>query len=161
MEEQPQFNDVLLYATAQGKVKIEVTYEDETFWLNQKRMGELFGVARSTIAEHLQNIFQTSELDENSVWRKFRHTAADGKNHETQFYNLEAVIAIGYCVNSVQATRFRIWSTNTLKEFIVKGFENRKRQGANLAFSIFRTPQYFYHFQAKSALIQRHWHIQQ
>ena len=95
-----EFNDILLYADANGKVKIEVIYEDETFWLSQKKMAELFDVSVSTINEHLQNIFKSSELDENSVIRKFRITATDGKNYNTNFYNLDAIIAIGYRVNS-------------------------------------------------------------
>lgn len=132
MEEKPQFNDILLYSTANGTVKIEVLYEDETFWLNQKRMAELFGVESHTITYHLKEIFKSEELDENSVTRKIRVTAADGKNYNTQFYNLDAVIAVGYRVNSLQATRFRIWATTTLKEFIIKGFvldDDRLKQG--------------------------------
>jgi hypothetical protein len=117
-----EFNELLLYADANGKVKIEVIYEDETFWLSQKKMAELFDVGVSTINEHLQNIFKSNELDENSVIRKFRITAADGKNYNTNFYNLDAIIATGYRVNSHRATQFRIWATATLKEFIIKGF---------------------------------------
>lgn len=132
MEEKPQFNDILLYSTANGAVKIEVLYEDETFWLSQKRMAELFGVESHTITYHLKEVFKSEELDENSVTRKIRVTAADGKNYNTQFYNLDAVIAVGYRVNSLQATRFRIWATTTLKEFIIKGFvldDDRFKQG--------------------------------
>lgn len=132
MEEKLQFNDILLYSTSNGTIKVEVLYEDETFWLSQKRMAELFGVSIPTINEHLQNIFQTQELEEQSVIRKFRITAADGKNYNTQFYNLDAIIAVGYRVNSVQATRFRIWATKTLKEYIIKGFvldDERLKQG--------------------------------
>lgn len=132
MENNPQFNDILLYTTANGTVKVEVLYEDETFWLSQKRMAELFGVSTQTVNEHLQNTFQTGELDPDSVIRKFRITAADGKNYNTQFYNLDAIIAIGYRVNSHQATRFRVWSTKVLKEFIIKGFvldDERLKQG--------------------------------
>ena len=132
MENAPPFNDILLYTTSEGNVKIEVLFENETFWLSQTKIAELFGKGRSTIAEHLQNIYDTKELDENSVCRKFRQTAADGKNYETQFYNLDAIIAIGYRVNSHRATQFRIWATHTLKEFIIKGFvldDNRLKQG--------------------------------
>lgn len=127
-----EFNDVLLYTDANGKVKIEVIFEGETFWLSQKKMAELFGVSVSTINEHLQNIFSSNELDENSVIRKFRITAADGKNYNTHFYNLDAIIAVGYRVNSFQATQFRKWATATLKEFIIKGFvldDERLKQG--------------------------------
>lgn len=127
-----EFNDILLYTDANGKVKIEVIFEDETFWLSQKKMAELFGVSVSTINEHLQNIFNSNELYENSVIRKFRITAADGKNYNTNFYNLDAIIAVGYRVNSFQATQFRKWATATLKEFIIKGFvldDERLKQG--------------------------------
>lgn len=132
MENNPQFNDILLYSTANGSVKVEVLYEDETFWLSQKRMAELFNVEIPTINYHLKEVFKSGELDENSVIRKILITAADGKNYNTQFYNLDAVIAVGYRVNSVQATKFRIWATKTLKEFIIKGFvldDERLKQG--------------------------------
>jgi hypothetical protein len=132
MENSPQFNNILLYSGADGKVKIEIIYESETFWLSQKRIAELFGVERSVVTKHLKNIFESGELNENSVCAFFAHTAADGKSYKTQFYNLDAVIAVGYRVNSHQATQFRIWATNTLKEFIIKGFvldDERLKQG--------------------------------
>jgi hypothetical protein len=132
MENKLQFNNILLYTGTEGKVKIEIIYESETFWLSQKRIAELFGVERSVVTKHLKNIFESGELDENSVCAFFAHTAADGKNYKTQFYNLDAVIAVGYRVNSHQATQFRIWATNTLKEFIIKGFvldDERLKQG--------------------------------
>ena len=132
MENNPQFNDILLYSTANGSVKVEVLYEDETFWLSQKRMAELFNVEIPTINYHLKEVFKSGELEENSVIRKILITAADGKNYNTQFYNLDAVIAVGYRVNSVQATKFRIWATKTLKEFIIKGFvldDEKLKQG--------------------------------
>lgn len=127
-----EFNDILLYTDTHGKVKVEVIYEDESFWLSQKKMAELFAVSVPTINEHLQNIFKSNELDEESVIRKFRITAADGKNYNTNFYNLDAIIAVGYRVNSHSATQFRIWATATLKEFIIKGFvldDERLKQG--------------------------------
>lgn len=127
-----EFNDILLYTDANGKVKIEVIYEDDTFWLSQKKMAELFDVTVPTINEHLLNIFKSKELDEISVIRKFLITAADGKNYNTNFYNLDAIIAVGYRVNSHRATQFRIWATATLKEFIIKGFvldDERLKQG--------------------------------
>jgi hypothetical protein len=126
--------EILLYSVPEGKATIEVFFEDETFWLSQKKMAELFGVTVKTISEHLQNVFITSELDKDSVIRNFRTTAADGKNYDTQFYNLDAIIAVGYRVNSIEATRFRIWSTKTLREFIIKGFvldDERLKQGKN------------------------------
>lgn len=127
-----EFNDILLYTDTHGKVKVEVIYEDESFWLSQKKMAELFAVSVPTINEHLQNIFKSNELDEASVIRKFRITAADGKNYNTNVYNLDAIIAVGYRVNSHSATQFRIWATATLKEFIIKGFvldDERLKQG--------------------------------
>jgi hypothetical protein len=103
-------------------VKVDVVYSGETFWLTQKRMAELFGVAVPAISKHLKNIFETGELQENSVISKMETTAADGKNYTTAFYSLDAVIAVGYRVNSRQATQFRIWATERLKEYIIKGF---------------------------------------
>jgi hypothetical protein len=132
MENTPHFNDILLYTTAEGKVKIEVLFENETFWLSQKKMSELFGVQRPAITKHLKNIFESGELQETSVSSKMEHTAEDGKRYETQYYNLDAIIAVGYRVNSHRATQFRIWATHTLKEFIIKGFvldDNRLKQG--------------------------------
>ncbi len=117
-----EVTDFLLYTAPNSEVKVEVLLNDETLWLTQKRMAELFGVKVPTINEHLKDIFKTSELDENSVIRKFRTTAADGKNYNTHYYNLDAVISVGYRVNSAQATQFRIWATNLIKEYIIKGF---------------------------------------
>lgn len=124
--------EILLYGDPKGSSYIEVFYENETFWLSQKKMAELFAVDIRTISEHLINIFTTKELEENSVIRNFRITANDGKKYLTKFYNLDAIIAVGYRVNSVEATRFRIWSTKTLREFIIKGFvldDERLKQG--------------------------------
>lgn len=107
-------------------------YSGETFWLTQKRLAELFSVDRSVITKHLQNIFLTQELEEESVCAIFAHTAEDGKTYQTNFYNLDAIIAVGYRVNSIQATQFRIWATQTLREFIMKGFvldDERLKQG--------------------------------
>jgi hypothetical protein len=126
--------EILLYTAPEGKTHIDVFYEEESFWLSQKKMAELFGVDLRTISEHLQNIFKTNELEENSVIRNFRITAADGKNYQTNFYNLDAIIAVGYRVNSIEATRFRIWATKTLREYIIKGFvldDERLKQGKN------------------------------
>ncbi len=131
-ETAPQFNDLLLYTTPDGGVKVDVIYEGETFWLSQKKMAELFGVEIHTVNYHLKEIFKSGELVENSVIRIFRITAADGKTYNTQFYNLDAIIAVGYRVNSQRATQFRIWATQTLKEFIIKGFvldDERLKQG--------------------------------
>ncbi len=118
----PQDGEIILYRTPNDAVRVEVLYESETFWLNQKRMAELFGVDVRTISEHLRNIFGAGELNEDAVVRKIRNTAADGKSYLVSFYNLDAIISVGYRVNSVQATQFRIWATQTLREFIIKGF---------------------------------------
>ena len=130
--EKQDFNEILLYTTADGSVKVEILFESETFWLSQKKMAELFDVESHTVTYHLKEIFKGGELDENSVTRKIRATAADGKNYNTQFYSLDAIIAVGYRVNSHRATQFRIWATQTLKEFIIKGFvldDGRLKQG--------------------------------
>ena len=125
-------NQFLLYTAPDGAVKVEVFYQDETVWLTQKALAELFGVDRSVITKHLRNIFKEGELSEDSVCARFAHTASDGKTYRTNYYNLDAIIAVGYRVNSYQATRFRIWATKTLREFIVKGFvldDERLKQG--------------------------------
>lgn len=132
MEENSNF---IIYNTPNGEVKIDVFVEDESVWLTQKSMAELFGVSKSTISEHLSNIFTDKELDESSVVRKFRTTASDGKNYNTNYYNLDAIISVGYRVNSSKATQFRIWATQTLKEYIIKGFvldDNRLKQGQTI-----------------------------
>ncbi|MDA3802769.1 MAG: virulence RhuM family protein [Patescibacteria group bacterium] len=116
------FTEFLLYTTPNGKVKVEIFLRDETVWLTQKRMAELFDVEINTINYHLKEIFKSAELSENSVIRKIRITANDGKKYETNFYNLDAIISVGYRVNSSQATQFRIWATERLKEYIIKGF---------------------------------------
>lgn len=113
---------ILLYQTSEANINIEVTFLDENFWLSQKAMAQLFGVESNTITYHLGKILESNELDKHSVTRKIRATASDGKNYNTLFYNLDAIIAVGYRVNSNQATQFRIWATKALKEFIIKGF---------------------------------------
>lgn len=114
--------EIILYNDANGKVKIEVLIQNETLWLPQAKIAELFGVDRTVITKHLKNIFSTKELERDSVCAKIAHTAEDGKTYQTQFYNLDAIISVGYRVNSAQATQFRIWATERLKEYIVKGF---------------------------------------
>jgi len=128
----PREGDIIFYTTPDGAVHIEVFFQNETFWLSQKKMAELFGVEVHTINYHLKEIFNSKELDEGSVIRKIRITASDGKAYMTNFYNLDAIIAVGYRVNSYQATQFRIWATRTLREFIIKGFvldDERLKQG--------------------------------
>ncbi len=121
-EETPKEGRIILYQTPKGSLRIEVLYEAETFWLSQKKIADLFGVYVRTISEHLRNVFVAGELDEAAVIRKFRTTAADSKNYLVSYYNLDAIISVGYRVNSTQATQFRIWATQTLREFITKGF---------------------------------------
>jgi len=116
------FNEILLYTTPNGKVKVEIYLRNETIWLSQQKIADLFGIDRTVITKHLKNIFNSNELKEDSVCAKIAHTAADGKIYATQFYNLDAIISVGYRVNSVQATHFRIWATERLKEYIIKGF---------------------------------------
>ena len=115
-------SEILLYSDENGKEFISVVFKDETFWLTQKAMAELFGCTVDNISLHLKNIFAERELDREAVTEKFSATAADGKNYLTQHYNLDAIIAVGYRVNSKKATRFRQWATKTLKEYIQKGF---------------------------------------
>ena len=122
--------DFLIFTSQAGEESIEVRVEGETVWLTQKLIAELFGKGRSTITEHLLNIFAEGELLENSVCREFRHTGNDGKNYQTKFYNLDAIISIGYRVNSKRATQFRQWATQVLREFAIKGFVlDNKRLG--------------------------------
>jgi len=114
--------EFLIFTVQSGEQSIEARYQDESIWLTQKLMAELFGVDVRTINEHLKNIFKSRELDERSVIRKFRITAADGKNYNTQHYSLDAIISVGYRVNSLRATQFRQWATNVLREFAIKGY---------------------------------------
>src|SRR3989339_1464503 len=119
---QNAFTEFLLYTTPNGKIKVEIFLHNENIWLTQAKIAELFGVERSVVTKHLQNIFDSAELKENSVCANFAHTADDGKTYNTKFYNLDAIISVGYRVNSQQATHFRIWATNVLKEYMIKGF---------------------------------------
>lgn len=117
-----QENKIIIYQTENENVKVDVFFEKETFWLAQKSMAELFDVQVPAISKHLKNIFTENELEENSVVSKTEITASDGKTYQTNFYNLDAIIAVGYRVNSRKATKFRQWATSTLKEYIIKGF---------------------------------------
>lgn len=120
--------EFLIFTEQAGEKGIEARYEDETIWLTQKLMAELFDVTIPTINEHLKNVFESKELDQNSVIRKFLITASDGKNYNSQFYNLDAIISVGYRVNSKRATQFRQWATKVLHQFAIKGFVlDRKR----------------------------------
>ena len=120
--------EFLIFTGQAGEQSFEARYEDETVWLTQKLMAELFAVDVRTVSEHLKNIFDTAELSEDSAIRKFRNTASDGKSYLPQFYNLDAIISVGYRVNSVRATQFRQWATRVLREFAIKGYVlDRKR----------------------------------
>ncbi|HEY4111121.1 RhuM family protein [Puia sp.] len=129
--------EILFYVVPEEKATIEVLFEEETFWLSQKKMAGLFNVEVNTINYHLKEIFNSLELNEKSTIRNFRIVQTEGQRkveREVAFYNLDAIIAVGYRVNSKEATRFRIWATKTLREFIIKGFvldNNRLKQGAN------------------------------
>lgn len=126
--------EFLIFTQQAGENGIEVRYEEGSIWLTQKLMAELFDVDVRTVSEHLQNIYASGELKEDAVIRKFRITASDGKNYNTQFYNLDAIISVGYRVNSKRATQFRQWATQILKEFAIKGFVLDKKRLENGSF---------------------------
>ncbi len=115
-------NEMLIYRSADGSIKIDVCMGKETVWLTQDQMATLFGKAKSTINEHLKNIFSEGELVADSVIRNFRTTATDGKSYDTNYYNLDVIISVGYRVKSHQGTQFRIWATQVLREYLIKGF---------------------------------------
>ena len=115
-------NEILLYKTDNAEVKVEIMLRNENLWLTQAKMAELFDVQKAAISKHLKNIFADGELLESSVVSKMETTASDGKNYQTNIYNLDAIIAVGYRINSKKATMFRIWATQILKEYIIKGF---------------------------------------
>ena len=128
-------SEIIIYQNTDGNIKIDVRLEEETVWLTQAQMALLFGKARTTITEHIQNVFKEGELDENSVCRNFRLTAEDGKSYDTNHYNLDVIISVGYRVKSPQGTQFRIWATQRLKEYIIKGFalnDDRFKQGSSM-----------------------------
>ncbi len=132
MDKQVEF---LMYQSTEEDVMVNALMKDETIWLTQKAMGELFGCSSDNISLHLKKIFAENELDKNSVTEKISATAADGKRYMTQFYNLDAVISVGYRVNSRKATKFRIWATSILKEYMTKGFamdDERLKQGQTI-----------------------------
>lgn len=115
-------SDIIMYKRDDGSVNVEILVQDETLWLTQDRMAELFGVDRTVITKHLRNIFMVGELEKDSVCAKIAHTASDGKTYKVQFYNLDAILSVGYRVNSKQATLFRIFASQVLKEYLIKGF---------------------------------------
>lgn len=136
-----ELTEFLLYTTPSGKVKVEIFFHNENIWLTQKRMAELFGVQRPAITKHLNNIIKEGELDEKSVSSILEHTAEDDKKYKTKYYNLDAIISVGYRVNSSQATKFRIWATERLKEYMIKGFildDERLKNGKHFGKDYFR-----------------------
>ena len=141
LTQKEELTEFLLYTTANNEVRVETYLYDETLWLPQKRIAELFGVDRTVITKHLKNIFESRELEENSVSAKIAHTAEDGKKYNTKFYNLDAIFSVGYRVNSSKATQFRIWATKILKEFIIKGFamdDERMKNGRHFGKDYFK-----------------------
>ena len=132
-------SQILIYQSEDGQTKIEVQLQDETVWLTQKHMAELFQTSKQNIGQHLKNIFEEGELNENSVVKKFFTTAADGKKYQTFFYNLDAIISVGYRIKSHVATRFRQWATRHIKEFIIKGFvlDDERLKNPDLPFDYF------------------------
>ncbi len=136
-----ELTEFLLYTTPDGKVKVEIFFHEENIWLTQKRMAELFGVQRPAITRHLKNIFTCEELTQESVCSILEHTAEDGKKYKTKYYNLDAIISVGYRINSTQATRFRIWATERLREYMLKGFildDERLKNGRYFGKDYFR-----------------------
>ncbi|SHG65271.1 Uncharacterized conserved protein [Flavobacterium micromati] len=135
-ESTPNNNNFILYTALDGSVKIEAYIQDETIWLTQQKIADVFGVTKSTISEHLTNVFDSGELDKEATVRKIRTVQKEGQREVTrnlEYYNLDAIISVGYRVNSSKATQFRIWATNTLKQYIIKGFamdDERLKQGA-------------------------------
>ena len=141
IEAEPPNSELLIYQATDGKIKLDVHLENETVWLSQAHMAELFDKSKKTISEHIRNIFNEGELEENVVVRNFRtttqHGAIEGKTQskEVQFYNLDVIISVGYRVKSKQGTQFRIWATQRLKEYIVKGFalnDERFKSGSSM-----------------------------
>jgi len=136
-----ELTEFLLYTTPNSEIKVETYLHNESLWLPQKRMAELFGVNVPAISKHLKNIFEDGELEEKAVVSILETTAEDGKNYKTKFYNLDAILSVGYRVNSSKATQFRIWATKILKEYIIKGFamdDDRLKNGQYFGKDYFR-----------------------
>jgi len=120
--------EIVIYRAKKGRAQIEVRLEEETVWLSQKQLADLFESERSVVTKHINNVFKTKELQKNSVCAKFAHTAADGKTYQVNFYNLDMIIAVGYRINSKRGTQFRIWATTILKDHLIQGYSiNEKR----------------------------------
>lgn len=138
--------EFLIFQAEDKATGVQVLYENETIWATQEAIATLFDKGRTTITEHLKHIFESGELEQQSVCRKFRHTAADGKNYDTQFYNLDAIISVGYRVNSIRATQFRRWATCILRQFALRGYVIDRKRMENGAFL---SEDYFEHLLAE------------
>ena len=136
-------SEILIYQSSNGKVKLDVMLENETIWLSQKQLCELYGKSKSTISEHIKAIFDDEELEPNSVVRNFRTTASDGKNYDVEHYNLDMIIALGFKVRSRSGVQFRKWANSTLKEYIIKGFAIDDDRLKNPVISDVKAPDYF------------------
>lgn len=135
--------EFIMFASGDGKVRIECRFENETLWLSQAMICELYGKAKATISGHIKNIFEEGELDENSVVRFYRTTASDGKNYQVQYFNLPLILAVGYRVRSTRGTQFRQWATQTLQEFLIKGFVMDDERLKNPPVGSSAVPDYF------------------
>lgn len=136
-------SEILIYQSSNGKVKLDVMLENETIWLSQKQLCELYGKSKSTISEHIKAIFEDEELNRNSVVRFFRTTASDGKNYDVEHYNLDVIIALGFKVRSRSGVQFRKWANSTLKEYIIKGFVIDDDRLKNPVIGDVKAPDYF------------------
>lgn len=136
-------SEILIYQGGNGKVKLDVMLENETIWLSQKQLCELYGKSKSTISEHIKAIFDDEELEPNSVVRNFRTTASDGKNYDVEHYNLDMIIALGFKVRSRSGVQFRKWANSTLKEYIIKGFAIDDDRLKNPVIGDVKAPDYF------------------
>nr|DAG31916.1 MAG TPA: virulence protein RhuM family [Caudoviricetes sp.] len=137
MEENNNIGEIVIFNSEDGEVNVQIDAVNETIWLSISAMAQLFGVDRSVISKHLKNIFETGELDENSVCAKNAQTASDGKSYMVKFYNLDAIVSVGFRVNSKRATQFRIWARKTLNEYLVKGYvldDKRFTKGQSLTY---------------------------
>lgn len=126
--------DFLVFTKQNSEDGIEVRVQDESVWLTQEGISQLFDKGRTTITEHLKHIFEEGELEESSVCRKFRHTGSDGKNYNTKFYNLDAIISVGYRVNSQRATQFRQWATKVIRTYTIQGYvlDNKRLENGQI-----------------------------
>jgi hypothetical protein len=135
--------EFIFFQSADGKVRLECRFESETLWLSQAMIGDLYGKAKATISEHISNIFAEGEVDENSVVRFYRTTAADGKNYNVQYFSLPLILSVGYRVRSSRGTQFRQWATQTLQEYLIKGFAMDDERLKNPPVGKSRVPDYF------------------